>query len=89
MIREECYIIWLCHLVGIREQWLSLSPSARAFPFATVAHPCVADRVLWRLQIFGCVLCAVGTYALNNQIAQLVGVTLPQGHSPRDSQCNI
>lgn len=30
-------------------------------------------------QIFGCVLCAVGSYALNSKVAELVGQTLPQG----------
>jgi len=29
--------------------------------------------------IFGCVLCAVGSYALNNKVAELAGQTLPQG----------
>jgi hypothetical protein len=31
------------------------------------------------MQVFGCVLCAVGSYALNNKVAALTGQTLPQG----------
>lgn len=30
-------------------------------------------------QIFGCVLCAVGSYALNDKVAAITGATLPQG----------
>jgi len=46
------------------------------------------------LQIFGCVLCAVGSYALNNKVAALAGQTLPQGTQPRahmdeeETQCD-
>jgi hypothetical protein len=46
---------------------------------AAATHPFLLCILFTYGQIFGCVLCAVGSYALNNKVAVLAGQTLPQG----------
>ena len=48
----------------------SLNSSQRCFKYALVAVNCV-------FLVFGCVLCALGAYAVNSQAGALAGATLP------------